>query len=112
MARMEQPFTIGSDGPIVIGKRLLVGVRWRSKGEIVREEQFHGLIIEADVDGIVVERSDTGARVVLPPQLSAAAKGEYKLRSTGEVVSNPDYLATWLFDQDQMPDLPEVSRSA
>lgn len=107
---MEQPITVGSDGEAFVGKRLLVGIRWTSNGEVVREEQFHGLIVAADQEGLVIERADTGLRVVLPPQLRAAPKGEYRLRITGEVVRDPDFLATWKFDQDQLPNLPEVTR--
>ena len=39
-----------------------------------------------------------GTDFTLPPDLSStkrARQGEYKLRSTGEVVVNPDFLATW-----------------
>jgi hypothetical protein len=110
MIVLMEPITIGANGETFVGKRLLVGIRWTSKGEVVREEQFHGLILEADQEGLVVERADTGARVVLPPELQAAASGEYRLHSTGEVVRDPDYLARWRFDQDQMPHLPEVPR--
>jgi hypothetical protein len=109
---MEQPITIGSDGEAYVGKRLLVGIRWTSNGEVVRHEQFHGLIVEADHEGLVIERADTGTRVVLPPQLQPASSGEYRLRATGEVVRDPDYLATWKFDQDELPHLPEVPPKA
>lgn len=107
---MPQLETIGPDGQAFIGKRLLVGIRWTSKDEIVGEEQFHGLIVEADEEGLVLERADTGSRVVLPPQIQAAPQGDYRLRATGEVVSHPDYLATWKFDQDEFPSLPEVHK--
>jgi hypothetical protein len=108
---MAPPLTIGSDGEAFVGKRLLVGIRWTSKGEVVREEQFHGLILEADHEGVVLERADTGSRVVLPPQVQPAPRSEYRLRTTGEVVRDPDYLATWTFDQDEFPSLPEVPKS-
>jgi len=110
IVQMEQPITIGPNGETFVGKRLLVGIRWTSKDEVVREEQFHGLILEADQEGLVVERADTGSRVVLPPQLRVAASGEYRLRATGEIIRDPDYLATWKFDQDELPHLPEVAR--
>jgi hypothetical protein len=87
---VEQPITIGEEGGIYVGKRVLVGIRWTSQGEVVREEQFHGPILEADGDGLVIERADTGARVILPPQVEVARLGEYRLRATGEVVSDPD----------------------
>ena len=109
---VEQPVTIGRDGQTFIGKRLLVGIRWTSKGEPSGEEQFHGLIVEADHEGLVIERADTGRRVILPPQLQSAAKGEYRLRTTGEVVCDPDYLATWVFDRDLLPSLPEIPGGA
>jgi len=44
-----------------------------------------------------VKRND-GEIIGLPPDLSStqvAALGEYRLRSTGEIVVNPDYLTTW-----------------
>ena len=39
-----------------------------------------------------------GAELELPSDLSSTKKarpGEYKLRSTDEIVINPDFLATW-----------------
>jgi hypothetical protein len=109
---VEKSIFVGRNGETFVGKRLLVGIRWTSKGELAREEQFNGVIVEADEEGLVVERADTGSRVVLPPQLQAAARGEYRLRATGEVVIDPDYLATWMFDQDELPHLPEMPRGA
>ena len=40
----------------------------------------------------------SGEEEWLPPHLEAyqeAAEGEYRLRSTGEVVVDPDWLCTW-----------------
>lgn len=93
----EQPTRITGDGSQYVGKRLLVGVSYEdSDGELLRQEQFHGPIVAASGNGIVLERSDTGERVSLPPQLMPAPPGEYRLRSTGEVVVDPDYLARWV----------------
>jgi hypothetical protein len=91
-----RPTRITGDGSRYVGKRLLVGITVVSaEGEFVYQEQFHGLIVAADPRGVVVERADTAARVSLPPELMEAAPGEYRLRSTGEVVLNPDFLAKW-----------------
>ena len=96
----EQPTRILGDGSEYIGKRLLVGITYQShKGELIRQEQFHGLIVEADEGGIVIERNDTGEWQSLPPELMEAPPGEYRLRSTGEVVVNPDYLAKWIMEE-------------
>jgi hypothetical protein len=94
---MPQPTRISGDGSRYLGKRLLVGITYEDEeGETVRQEQFHGLIVEAGEEGIVIERSDTGERRSLPPELMPARPGEYRLRSTGEVVVDPDYLAKWV----------------
>jgi hypothetical protein len=96
----QQPTRISGDGPQYIGKRLLVGITVNSaEGEFLYQEQFHGLIVEADDGGLVVERADNGARVSLPPELVKAKPGEYRLRSTGEVVVDPDYLAKWAWTE-------------
>lgn len=103
----REPITIGTNGQDFIGKCVLVGIRYYSKGETVREEQFLSLIFEADEEGIVVERPGTGRRIVLPPEIAPARKGRYRLHSTGEIVVDPDYLATWAWDLDQSPGPPE-----
>jgi hypothetical protein len=96
----EQPKRITSDGSAYAGKRLLVGITYKDhKGELIRQEQFHGLILEAGEGGIVIERNDTGEQISLPPELKEAPPGNYRLRSTGEVVVDPDYLATWLIEE-------------
>jgi hypothetical protein len=93
---MDHPQYIDGDGSSYVGKQLLVGITYLShKGEMIRQEQFHGLIVEADERGIVIERADTGELASLPPGLDRATPGEYQLRSTGELVVNPDYVAKW-----------------
>ena len=91
---------ISGDGPQYIGKRLLVGITvHNSEGEFLYQEQFHGLIVGADDGSVVIERADNGVRVSLPPELTKAPPGEYRLRSTGEVVTDPDYLAKWVWTE-------------
>lgn len=84
----------------ILGKILLVGITYYSKdNDVVKQEQFHGKVIKADVDEVCVLQND-GSTLILPGDLSStriARPGEYKLRSTGEVVTNPDFLATWNF---------------
>jgi hypothetical protein len=96
---MQQPTRISGDGSQYLGKRLLVGITYENEqGEAIRQEQFHGLIVEAGEGEIVIKRNDTGERKSLPPQLTPARPGEYRLRSTGEVVVDPDYLAKWVLN--------------
>ena len=94
MAR--RPIRISGDGSDYVGKRLLVGITYEDHaGRVFRHEQFLGIILEAGDAEIVVERNDTRERMSLPPELTPAGRGRYRLRSTRAVVVDPDYLATW-----------------
>lgn len=82
------------------GALVLVGMTYvEPAGE--RLEQFFGIVIAVDeVDGITLRLGGkrTGEIFRLPPDLRAirpASPGEYRLRETNEVVSDPDYTATW-----------------
>ena len=87
----------------LVGKYALVGItRVRADGStLVSQAQYHGKIISADEKkGIEIECQGkwAGEHMGLPPHLSVfrpADKGEYRLRSTGEVVTNPDVIASW-----------------
>lgn len=86
----------------LIGKRILVGVTFvDSEGELIEQRQVHGRIRCIDpTDGMVIAIHDSDETLVLPPDLSsvrAAPRGEYRLRSTGEVVIDPDLLCTWVW---------------
>jgi hypothetical protein len=48
--------------------------------------------------GVAVRRAEASGVYWLPPDLRGwkpAPPGEYRLKSTGEVVVDPDYLAAW-----------------
>jgi hypothetical protein len=87
----------------LVGKYALVGVTWlAADGKTVKAQgQYHGRIVFADkTNGVRIECEGTcsGQPMTLPPDLRAfnpAKPGEYKLRATGEVVTDPDILATW-----------------
>jgi hypothetical protein len=86
----------------LIGKYVLVGVRIEDKrGTFKRDEQFHGTVLSADPKSgikIALLGSRAGETKTLPPVTHVwqrAAKGVYRLRSTGEKVVDPDFTATW-----------------
>jgi len=87
----------------LVGKYTLVGITYlASDGKTVTSQgQYHGRIVSADKETgfrIECEGKWAGHPCCLPPDLSAfrtAGPGEYRLRSTGETVTNPDVLATW-----------------
>jgi hypothetical protein len=92
-------------GRALVGKHALIGLTFVDQEDnVVSRAQRHGRILEADADrGITVEFMAHGLPwdgevYRLPPDTRAfadAAPGEYRLRSTGEVVVDPDVTATW-----------------
>lgn len=95
-----EPHFDEEEAKAIIGKHLLVGVTHRSYNEeITGIEQFHGEVIRAShEEGIILRLSGSGEERWVPPDLSRlepAAPGNYKLKASGEVVVNPDFLSTW-----------------
>lgn len=87
-----------------IGKHVLIDITYLDhKDTFIEQKQFHGRIIRInDTEGIVVELDNSGSEFKLPPDLRGikkAAKGEYRLRSSGEVVVDPDLIANWTINK-------------
>ncbi len=80
------------------GKVMLIDLTYYSReGALLEQKQCWGTVTAATEQDIQVRLSD-GEAFHLPPDLSStkiAPKGEYRLRSTGEIVTDPDYLTTW-----------------
>lgn len=86
----------------MVGKTLLVGVTYYgADGSPTGQEQFYGNVKRANTsDGIVMRLDGTrlGEEFALPPDTRSvyrAAPGQYRLRSTGEVVVDPDFTVTF-----------------
>ena len=82
------------------GALVLVGLTRRlSDGDQL--EQMFGRVVVAERDQgicIALEGSRTGDHYWMPPDtrgLQRAERGEYRLRSTGEVVIDPDFICSW-----------------
>ena len=82
----------------LIGKTILIGLTYyTADDEFIERKQYWGTVIESNKNRILVKLND-GELFGLPPDLSSieiAPPGEYRLRSTGEVVVDPDYLTSW-----------------
>jgi len=82
-----------------IGKRVLVGVTEVSAAaEVLEQHQFVAVIEAADPRQGLSLRLANGELRNLPPDLRGleeAPPGEYRLRSTGQVVTDPDFTMTW-----------------
>jgi hypothetical protein len=91
-----------SDAQALIGSRVLIGLSYCSaSGLETHREQLHGVVLSADQhDGVEVRLHGAHQGEVrrFPPDPGAfevANPGVYRLRTTGEEVIDPDYLATW-----------------
>jgi hypothetical protein len=66
----------------------------RRSGGIASRFEFHGTVESVREDVVEVRRADNGEIFTLPPAPEAyepAPPGEYRLKTTGEVVVNPDF---------------------
>ena len=87
----------------LIGKVALVGMtKLASDGKtVIAQQQFHGVIEACDAaTGIRIACKGVGdiENIMLPPTTKPfldAKAGEYRLRSTGEIIRNPDVTASW-----------------
>ncbi len=82
----------------LMGKVLLVGLTYYTHDNVfIEQRQYWGVVIESNKNTICTKQKN-GELFRLPPDLSStqpAPPGEYRLRSTGEIVINPDFLTTW-----------------
>jgi hypothetical protein len=88
---------------LLMGKHVIAGITFKDgEGREVDHFQTHGRIVEVgNTRGIVLEKADGSGRFHLPPNvdwLKPARPGSYRLRNTGEVVIDPDYLSTTILD--------------
>ena len=88
------------------GKLLLVGLTYGGAGGTPgRQEQFWGRVTTVDRNAgisLTLKGSRDGEVFTLPPDtrpIHAAPPGEYRLRSTAEVVVNPDYTVTFFIEK-------------
>ena len=82
----------------LMGKVLLIGLSYYTHDNVfIEQRQYWGTVIESNHNSICIKQKN-GELFRLPPDLSStkpAPSGEYRLCSTGEIVINPDFLATW-----------------
>lgn len=83
----------------LLGTDVLVGlttVDWG--GKVLGRREFHGTVVRASAENGVTLVDDEGMEHWLPLLRDAyepADPGEYRLRTTGEVVVDPAWLTMW-----------------
>jgi hypothetical protein len=99
----EEPPWNASLAKTLPGQMVLVGLAYfdADAEEPFEQQQMFGRVVSADArKGILLslEGQRTGEQFNLPPDTRSfreAEPGEYRLRSTGEVVVNPDFSVTF-----------------
>lgn len=88
--------------PDLVGRTVLIGLTYYfPDGSFSHQVQMHGEIAQADPAAgvlVILEGERDGEEFWLPPRFEAferAPRGEYRLRSTGEVIHDPDFTTTW-----------------
>lgn len=85
----------------MIGKHLIIGLTIHDAlDNVVDRVQLHGNIVRVnEKEGVVVQLLPSGVEYAMPAVFSAyeeAPPGDYHFQSTGEVITNPDLMATWV----------------
>ena len=82
-----------------VGKHLLISLTYLDDaGAVDHKSQRHGIITRINEAVIAVNFQDTGEEFTLPADMSAltaAPEGEYRLKPSGDVVVDPDYLVVY-----------------
>ena len=66
--------------------------------QLIEQKQLHREIVRINEnEGILIKLHNSREEFKLPPELDSlpAPPGEYRLRTTGEVVVDPDLLTIW-----------------
>jgi len=83
----------------LLGKTILIGFTdYAADGTLEGYRQLVGKVEDVRPKHGILLRLQDGEDYWLPPDhrpLKKAPKGEYRLRSTGQVVADPDFLCNW-----------------
>lgn len=84
---------------LYVGKTFLLGLSFADEaGAVFEKRQVYGKAVRVtEHEGVVVRLEDDGEEYRLPADVKIlpAAKGEYVLLSSAEVITDPDFLAAW-----------------
>lgn len=85
----------------LVGKHIIIGLTVHDRQDNpVDHIQLHGDIVRVnEAEGVVVQLHPSGVEYQMPAVFAAyeeAPPGDYQFAATGEVVSNPDLMTTWV----------------
>jgi hypothetical protein len=96
------------------GKTFLIGLTFVDQhGKLIEQYQTHGMVLALTDEGLFkIERSD-GSIFQMPydkDTIGTAKKGEYRERSTGVIVKDPDFIMTWEITTGDNDNLEDVKK--
>ncbi|HVZ38396.1 MAG TPA: hypothetical protein VHI13_03895 [Candidatus Kapabacteria bacterium] len=109
---MNNPHFDTERAAAMIGKHIIIGLELHDRQDNhIDNIQLHGHILRVNADeGVVVHLIPSGVEYAMPAVLSAyepAEPGDYEFQSTGEIVSNPDLMASWVvYEPEDWGDAP------
>jgi hypothetical protein len=84
----------------IIGKLILGVVTYQNKaGEVLGYKRFHGRVISANSKKGITIKNEDNETFDLPPDLNyfeSAKPGEYRVKDSGKIVVDPDYITMWI----------------
>jgi len=96
------------------GKLLLIGLSFvDKKGDLVEQYQTHGTIIELTDNGLLKIKRNDNTIFQMPydkETISQPDKGEYRERSTGLIIKDPDYIMSWEITINENDDTDEIKK--
>nr|WP_294858981.1 hypothetical protein [uncultured Fluviicola sp.] len=96
------------------GKVFLIGLTFVDQdGKVMEVYQTHGTVSKLTVDGFFKIRREDNSIFTMPydkDTIKAAKEGEYREKSTGEIIKNPDFIMTWEIKTTSQDNLDEVKK--
>ena len=95
-------------------KVFLIGLSFVDKnGDLVEQYQTHGSLIELTDEGLLKIKREDNSIFQMPydrDTIKKADKGEYRERSTGQIIIDPDYIMTWEITLNENDDTSEMKK--
>ncbi|AEA42953.1 hypothetical protein [Fluviicola taffensis] len=96
------------------GKVFLIGLNFiDQEGEIIEQYQTHGTVAKLTVDGFFkIRREDNSIFTITYDKdtIKAAKEGEYREKTTGEIIKSPDFIMTWEVKTTRNVDLEDIKK--
>ena len=97
------------------GKVFLIGLTFVDQDKnVIEQYQTSGTVNELTDDGLLIFKRADGSLFQLPfdeEAIRVTPEGEYRERTTGNVITNPDYITTWEIIINNSEELDEMKRN-